>query len=406
MLEHAHYDVIVAGAGPAGTAFARTALKRDPALKIAIIEKYKFPRDKICGDGLTFLTMPLLRTIFPEVDLSPHASPAEKISVRAPFGRRWYQFDQRVDVIPRRVLDHELVRAVRADGIEIAEETQVTDVLRDATGRVSGVKVRAADGTTREINAQLVVGADGSSGIVRRKTGSVRDDDGIFAIRQYCRNVPLARDGLVFDIHVEDDFGYFWFFPFTKDGERWGNIGYGGSTRSVADLKKRYEAYLERPEIAPYVKGSEFVGKPEAFPINLARLKGHRLAPARSSQGPGYVLVGDAAGIVHPYSGEGISFALESGRLAAEAYIVTGARAFDAAGPRYERALRERLKPTHQVLPAYMLLKVPALLPKRWVRPYLDGTIGAIRTLRKLHPQFLNRDLLAKGLQTQPSALS
>lgn len=397
MLKHTSYDVIVAGAGPSGVAFARTARRLKPDLKIAVVEKYRFPRDKICGDGLTFLTMPLLQQIFPDVDLSAHSSASDKISVRAPFGSRWYQFDQKVDVIPRRVLDQELAKTLHTDGIELVEEAQVTDLLRHQSGTVQGIKVRGAGGTTHEIGSKLLVGADGSSGIVRRKTGSVRDDHAIFAIRQYCRGVPPTRDGLVFDLHVADDFGYFWFFPFEKNGERWGNVGYGAFSRSLSDLKKRYEAYLAQPEIAPYLAGAELIGKPEAFPINLARLKAHRLAPPRRAFGDGYVLIGDAAGIVHPYTGEGISFALESGRMAAESFFGADAQTGDA-GARYDRALQRRLQPTHQVLPAYLLLRFPTVLPKAWVKPYLNGTIGTIRTLRKFDPRFLNRDLFSKKL--------
>jgi geranylgeranyl reductase family protein len=389
------YDVVIAGAGPAGVAFARTARRLNPALRVAVVEKYKFPRDKICGDGLTFLARPLLAEIFPDVDLSAHLATgaADKVSVRAPFGRKWYQFPQTVAVVPRRVLDEKLAATLPGDGVELLEETQVVDLVRDDAGRVTGVKVRGKDGATRALAAGLVVGADGSAGTVRRKTGSMQGDHTINAIRQYVRGVPAQDDGLLFDIHVDDDFGYFWCFPFEKDGERWANIGYGSFSTPTSLLRRRYEGYLARPDIARCLQGGTFVGKPEAFPINLARLKGHRLQPPRASHGEGFVLIGDAAAIVHPYTGEGISFALESGRAAAESYF--GAEGAAAAGARYEARLRKTLKPTHQVLAAYLLLRFPTKLPKRLIQPYFDGVIGTIRALRRFDPKLLKRELLS-----------
>lgn len=406
------YDVLVVGAGPSGLAFARVAKESRPHLKLAVLEKYRFPRDKICGDGLTFLTKPLLESIFPDVDLHPHASANAVLSLRVPFGRGWYQFRHEVDVIPRKILDATLAQAVRADGIPIFENRTVVDVIRSAKGRVTGVKVKDERGETHEVFASLVVGADGSSGSVRRKTGPVQDDRMIFAIRQYYRGVACSADGLVFDLKVQGGYGYFWVFPFSRAGEGWANIGFGAFSPSLVDLKRNFDAYKKRPEIAKYLTGAKSVGKPEAFPLHLAKLKGFRLSPSRLSYGDGFVLVGDAAGLIHPYSGEGIAFALASGALAARTYFPArdpnatgraGADQVDAQlaglGPIYERELRSLLKPTHQVPLAYALLHVPEKLPTALVKPYLDWSVGTMRFLRKISPRLLGKDVVSAELE-------
>src|SRR6185369_2489128 len=113
--------------------------------------------------------------------------------------------------------------------------------------------------------------------------------------------------------------GYFWIFPFLRDGERWANVGYGNATDSRL-LKERFREYCRSPEAARHLAAARFEGRPVGFPLNLARLTWAG-RPRRAFWGPGYFLLGDAAALIHPLSGEGISFAIESGRLAAEVLL-------------------------------------------------------------------------------------
>lgn len=355
------YDIVVVGGGPAGTAFAKTVLNLGAPWRVLVIEKERFPRDKICGDGLTYRSIPLVNEVFPELaGLTPSKSFTTRQVLIYPGGHMLRREAEQLDVIPREVFDTALWNAIASTRIETLQEATVEDLIRDGE-RVVGVRVATPEGV-REIRSRWVLGADGSRSVVRKKTGTLDDDVVIHAVRQYARGVE-AMDGLQFFFDIDNN-GYFWIFPFEKDGERWANVGYGNSFVPIS-LKDRFREYCEMPEVRRFLGKAEMVGKIVGFPLNLAPVRWGRVRMARKLHGPGYLLLGDAASLIHPLSGEGISFAIQSGKMAAE--ILHDAAIPDSEkGARYEASTLEYASPLFTALSAFLAIRVPVILP-RWL---------------------------------------
>jgi geranylgeranyl reductase family protein len=389
------YDVIVVGGGPAGCAFARSMARLGPPARLLLVDRARFPRDKVCGDALTLQAIPAIRRVFPELSgLTPSPSATVRQILTYPAGHTFVRGGPTLDVIPRLELDNALWKATVAAGVETLEEAHVSGVVAD-DGRVRGVRLRH-DGSERVLSCRLLVGADGSRSVVRRATGPVQRDRVIYALRHYVRGVPASTNGLVFLFDLEC-WGYFWIFPFVRNGERWANVGYGNA-RDPRRLKERFWQYCKSSEVRRYLGDASFAGRLVGFPLNLARFTGTgRLN--RRLWGPGYLLLGDAASLIHPLSGEGISFAIESGRIAAEV-LGDDRIPTDAKGPTYERRVLRRVRPVFLSVPAFCAIRVPMLLPTGLSRAYLATAARVHRRL--LRPAAEPEDLDAPGRRAWP----
>ena len=354
------YDVIVVGGGPAGCTFVRSLITLKSRLRVLLIDQDQFPRDKVCGDGLSYQAIPAVRKVFPElVSLTPSSSFTDRQILHYPHGHHFFRKGQALDVIPRFEFDNALWQATVKAGAETLENTRVTGLLKGERG-VCGVQLQDSNGT-RELSCGLVVGADGSRSIVRQATGSTDDDYVIHALRQYVGGIPHSTEGLIFFFDIER-WGYFWIFPFVRDGERWANLGYGNATDNRI-LKERFWEYFQMPEVQKYLGNARLEGNLTGFPLNLARFKwnGHLTRPL---WGPGYLLLGDSAALIHPLSGEGIAFAIDSGAIAAE--VLTDDRIPEARkGAVYERRVLRRVRPTFLSPLAFCAIRLPMLLPRR-----------------------------------------
>jgi geranylgeranyl reductase family protein len=339
-----HADVLVVGAGPAGSSAAFWLARS--GLDVAVLEKAAFPREKVCGDGLTPRGVRALEDM--GIDTSPAAGwvrhkglrvhgGGQVVEVDWPRLARWPDYSL---VRPRSELDAMLVRHAQDAGARLHTEVTVTDPLLDDAGRVAGVRAQAGpEKQSVTWRAPLVVSAEGLSGRLAKTLGLVRREDrplGI-AVRRYVRTKRTADDYLdiSFDLSAEGPTrdsmpGYGWVFGM---GDGTANVGFGllDTRRGTgADHRETLRRWLDTFPAEEQL-GEEHAVTPvrgAALPMALHR------QPAYSR---GLLLAGDSAGTINPFNGEGISYAMETGRMAAEAAVEALAL---AEGPEREAALR------------------------------------------------------------------
>jgi geranylgeranyl reductase family protein len=301
------FDAIVVGAGPAGSSTA-IHLARGGA-RVLLLDRARFPRDKPCGGGITGRA---LRNA--PCDVSPVGEhDVDRFVVRVGYRRRAVRRASStvIRMTQRRRLDLHLVEHAAAAGVEFRDGVRVEEIAADEGG------VTARAGGAR-VHAPYLVGADGANGVVARSVGL---GDGIVRNVALEGNVPWDALGPVpyagsawIELGTVPG-GYGWVFP---KGDH-ANLGVGGALEEGPRLRD----HLDRLARAHGVD-----------PSALDDVRGHRIPMrrigTRASRGR-VLLVGDAAGLVDPLSGDGIYEAFVSGRLAAEA-ILTGAHdSYDAA---------------------------------------------------------------------------
>ena len=318
-------DVVIVGAGPAGTATALHLLKADPALAgdILLLDKAVHPREKICAGGLIPHTLDCLHEL--DIPLTvPHVQ-VDRAFVRLPPGREVFCEDGGMCSIVRRdAFDFSLVQAARARGAEIREGEKVLALIREP----AGVRV-VTDKETYQ--ARVVVGADGSGSRVRRQL--VGEDPSPVGKAIMC-DIPVAEtcwDGFLtqrYDFNftpvTQGLKGYLWAFPCLVNEVPHINVGIyslGDTCLTNADLQ-----HLLRQEVSSFKSQVSSFKSPVSglrSPVSSLKLRAfpiYSYTPGRPLAAPHVVLVGDAAG-AEPLMGEGISFALEYGKFAAQAIL-------------------------------------------------------------------------------------
>jgi geranylgeranyl reductase family protein len=307
------YDVVVVGAGPAGSAAALAA--RRAGATVLLLDKADFPRDKACGDGIAPHALDVARDLGVP-DLAAGYAPVPALRLVGPGGGAVARRHARpAYTIPRVVFDRRLVEAaVRAGAV----------LRRHVVHRVEDRGDHAVlDG---EIRAGAVVGADGAYSLVRKTLGHEPNGPGhlALAIRGYADAPGLAPEQRI--VTTESGWpAYAWAFPI---GDGRANIGYGEVLRGPALTRARL---LDRlAELLPDIDTAGATG-----------LRAHHLPLSTRRPPPGrgrLLLAGDALSLINPFTGEGIFYAVLSGSLAGAA----AAHADDPAG-RYRQALRARL---------------------------------------------------------------
>lgn len=393
-------DVLIVGAGPAGTA-AATVLARS-GRSVIVVDKAEFPRDKCCGDGLTTLALRMLEKIdfdpgvvasWQTVDSAWLRSPSgREVELPLPRGRGQY-----AAVAARLQLDNELVKHARTAGAVVREGLEFSHLTLNYSGGKRSATVHFDNGDT--ITAGHVIAADGMWSPVRKAMGL--GDSGYLgewhAFRQYADNVtgPAAHRLYVW---FEPDLlpGYAWSFPLA-DGRV--NIGFGilrDGKRRVQDMKKDWADLLSRRHIVDALgPGFRLVDRHTAWPIPAG------ITDAVLSSG-NVLFVGDAARATDALTGEGIGQALETGILAAEAIIGGG----DVAS-NYAASVRHHLFADHRMSVALgKLLRssivtrgaIRAAATNGWTRTnfarwmFEDEPRAALFTPRRWHRGFLDRD--------------
>jgi len=318
-------DVAVVGAGPSGSA-AAAYLARD-GLRVLVFERAHFPREKVCGDGLTPRAVEVLVDLGVEEQLRglgyrPFSSfrmvSSSGESVVAGFPE-YGKGGEHGYVVPRIVLDRLLVETARTAGAQVFEDTEVLSLEQEADGRSDAVlRARSVAGEEMRIEARVIIAADGSRGSFSRTVlGADHMRPHGIAIRGYAEGV---RDlGGLLHFFLDPALlpgGYGWIFPSSHPAEPV-NLGVG---LTMGLLKKKglrlsqlFNTFLSADSLARrHVEGIRFVTRPTACPVLLAARHGRRTFR-------GVLFVGEVAHLVDPLSGQGMAYALESGRSAAAA---------------------------------------------------------------------------------------
>lgn len=408
--------VVVSGAGPAGCA-AAIALRRR-GIPVILIDRARFPRDKVCGDVILPEAFEEIRRLgLPVSELAGRAHRCTGARYVSPSGREMSGEFPAGDLaapgpegggsprsvwltLPRFVFDAWLLQAARATGAEVREETEVTGLLRDPEGRVRGLRVRpGAAGTTRSeqsmydrpraseasrIEASVVVGADGASSAVARCLGVHALEPGhlAVAVRGYARGVRLTTPFV--EIHTSRRTlpGCAWIVPI---GEEACNVGIGVIRRGGRGAAPRPMELLEqlRAEMPLFAArlGGAAIGDLKSWYLPLA-------SSGRKLCGDGWVLTGDAASLIDPLTGHGIHNALLSGRLAGE--TIAGALAMGdlsaAALGSYESLIEERIvRQARRGLPVRHLHS----------RPFIADLLAAVGSARTFPGRQVRDRLLA-----------
>ena len=323
------YDLIIVGAGPAGSAAALAALQADPQARVALVDAASFPRDKTCGDGIAPQALHVLEALGVP-DAARDFEPVGRLRLRSPLGREVLAEPREpAYCIPRKVFDARLVEAAVARGAELIERR-----IRALTVTAAGVELAP------DLTAKVVIAADGANSTIRRLLKLPANPPGTCAIAMRGYAVGASGPGGVPEQLIEMVAAgwpaYAWSFPISGPEHRdRANVGFGLLRSSLTERQGTGSgrSALEGP-LATLL--------PEQ-PADPPTLRAHPLplSTFRPRQPDGRVLLaGDAASLINPLTGEGIYYAVLSGKLAGEAAISPGGA---AAGAAYRRALRREL---------------------------------------------------------------
>jgi geranylgeranyl reductase family protein len=305
------FDIVICGAGPAGTTCALALGKS--GLKIALIGKDTFPRDKICGDAIAAYVPKVLNTIDPSYkEAFLQFREKEKVNIIRMVAPNEKYLDVQLKefgfISTRLKFDNFLFEEVtKLSNVKIFQGTQISDVI---------VGENCVTTTIGDIciESQLIIGCDGAQGIVAKKLTNTKTDltHQSAAVRAYYKNVGGIQP-FTFELHFLKDIlpGYFWIFPLPDNSY---NVGLGIPSKTISakkiNLKTKIDQIInETPSLKERFKNAEMTSELKGYGLPLGSRK-------VQISGDRFMLCGDAASLIDPATGEGIGQAIISGRYA------------------------------------------------------------------------------------------
>lgn len=307
------YDAIIVGAGPGGATAAAVMARR--GLKPLLIDRDNFPRDKVCGDALSGKTVDVMKRLGMIEALQAVSqldswgvtfSGPNGDEVAIPFTKALNRPIAPGFVCDRLTFDHLVFQQAEESGAEIWTEATVTGLLREGE-KVVGARVMR-NGAEEEVRAPITVGADGAYSVVVRELGmeQLHEEHYCAGLRWYWEGVTGFHELNHIEIHfVEESIpGYFWIFPMAEGKA---NVGLGMLSSVVKKknlkLKPLLESLVEHPRFKDRFANAKPIDNIRGWGLPLG-------SRPRQMSGDGWMLLGDAASLIDPFTGEGIGNAM------------------------------------------------------------------------------------------------
>ena len=337
------YDVAVVGAGPGGSAAAHYLATA--GLDVLLLDKFSFPRDKTCGDALTPRALRVLDEMGILDELLRVGYRLNGVELIAPKGHSVVapvpKGDGRTDyvlIVPRLILDHVILRRSVTSGVHFESPVRVNDIDQDVKGMIVKGEYR---GRAVSYKARMVIVATGANIKLLLRMGLLKKPPSMMlCARTYFENMKSMSDLVQCHFDGVPLPGYGWVFPLSDSSA---NIGAGFFRSGLTarwmpgTARQAFDIFIQTPLLQNMLSGAQRVGPIKGYPLRVDFAS----APTFSDR---VMLVGEAAGLVNPVTGEGIDYALESARIAAE-HLLSMFATGDLSGPRlkaYDLLLRQR----------------------------------------------------------------
>ena len=358
------YDVTIVGAGPAGSTAAYYLSRA--GVKVGLVDKQTFPRDKVCGDGavMSILTRLERMGLSKWLEQNSFNAPGELL-FSAPNGQalRFAPDDHDVcygRVIPRLELDEAIAGRAVEMGADLLEGVHLTGMARTSPDAIRVSGTHRGDAPDLQVESKLLITADGAHASFTRYLGLVKSEPDLVAVRTYFENVGGSESLL--EIHYDADLspGYAWIFPL-KHGRA--NVGLG----TYVNRSRQRQVNLKQT-LQQFISHNRYAGERLRQARMMGPLKGYPLRARMDSVIPvddNILVVGEAAGLVNPLNGEGIGTAMLSGELAAR-HVQKALELGDFSRVQlsaYATALRRQIGHTHFIARVIRgLLAVPGVV--------------------------------------------